>query len=216
MSAIFIISVFVLVGTAGAWGFSGVYASVNEIKVSGQCKGPSGTWVCTFNLKDAIIHNACFNWQADPNAHDCEPGVPFQSTITIVVESDDGDVSGKKVKKVTPINGYISLYQFDQYCLNDEPGYIPDPDTCEKNEKYIDLCHTGGPNWVAVPNSTWVERMSVDWQCINLDTGKTDSGTLDGCGWDGNVTDCIPDGVYPGTEPVSFDCLDEVVGKFCK
>ena len=202
-SAICLISLFMLVGTAHSFAWSGVYSP--KICVDGTCKSPNGEVECIFTFDSAEVVGYCYNYVNSQNVTDCAAdldadAVGWHAVNLTVVAAGAG---GTKEQKEAIIHGCLDLSIFEEPCLSGGP----DPETCVPNPKYVRTCNNSSVNWAPLPNSFSVSSMSISYTCTSLKTGKViEEGTQE-CTWDGTYDGCSPE------KGALYECIDEVIGK---
>jgi hypothetical protein len=187
-STICLISVFVLMGTAQAFNWTGF----SELCVDGTLKGPSGEVECTFTLEEVTVVTACYNEQSDPNAGQCKQGEAHTAGLmqTIYPYAD-----GEKVKNLLNVDGCFDFNIYDHHnMIGHEPFHSCDPES---------------EHMVELEGSAYVDSFVAVWECRSTKTGNVIETGRDTCTYDGTVD---PDTCFP-EHAVPFNCIEETFGK---
>jgi hypothetical protein len=205
-SAICIISVFVLIGTAQAFNWYGF----SELCYEADLKGSPNQEI-QIEIVNLTIQGGCQNIQDAQQEPDCQNGIGHTGNMVIDAFSETS-VDSDKVKNTVHISGCIDLSPF---CNHDLPACTDPQDALEGGECHVHICHPyDNVNLVEIPGSCYVPSLDVIYSVINTKNNKPKYKAHQTCYWPGTIDQetCLPihDGEGPNGE-VYFECTEEEI-----
>lgn len=185
-TAICLISVFVLVETAGAWDWFGW----SSLCFDGEIKAPSGDVVCSVTLEEVTVITACDNINSNEASPECHQGEAHVANLVQTIYPTGG---GTKEQKLATVEGCYDFSKFDTHGV----------------EGHVHTCPTESVNMWELPGSAYVQQFVALWVCTSTTNNNIIGVGRDTCTWTGNVDPetCIPE------HDVQFACDEEVFGK---